>query len=120
MLPSFFAPRARAPGPGRPEVAKALRPLDRYDTVFLASPIWNVRGAPPGIPTFGRRDDPSWISVGSGTAIHLRAEAAEVDAAADGSRKIAGRPEPTRPPGLPALANSTAGRLPLVSGCVWQ
>ncbi|RKQ93000.1 flavodoxin [Solirubrobacter pauli] len=35
----------------RPEVANPLRAIDRYDTILLASPIWNVR-APMIMTTF--------------------------------------------------------------------
>src|SRR4051794_14879367 len=40
----------------RPRIAKALDSIDRYDTILLASPIWNVR-APMIMSTFAERYD---------------------------------------------------------------
>ena len=40
----------------RPAIANPLRSIDEYDTVLLASPIWNVR-APMIMTTFAERYD---------------------------------------------------------------
>jgi flavodoxin len=40
----------------RPGIAKPLDPIDRYDSILLASPIWNVR-APMIMSTFAERYD---------------------------------------------------------------
>ena len=40
----------------RPEIADALGSIDRYDTILLASPIWNVR-APMIMSAFAERYD---------------------------------------------------------------
>ncbi|MFF1261235.1 flavodoxin [Streptomyces sp. NPDC058321] len=41
----------RRPLDARPRIADPLRSIDRYDTILLGSPIWNVR-APLITPTF--------------------------------------------------------------------
>ena len=40
----------------RPRIANPLNSIDRYDTILLASPIWNVR-APMIMSTFAERHD---------------------------------------------------------------
>ena len=95
----------------RPGIANSLDSIDRYDTVLLASPIWNVR-APMIMSAFAERHDFSGKTVlpvttyamsGLGTTAEDYANACRARASAPAWPSAAKRSAPT------ALAPSTRG-----------
>jgi flavodoxin len=77
----------------RPGIANPIPSLDRYDTVLLASPIWNVR-APMIMTTLNR--SPRLHRQDSPPGCHVRSERARHDRA--GLRRQLSRRHPRRRP----------------------